>query len=177
MTPMDCEREDDVLAAVGTGRWPARVDEELRAHVAGCAVCKDVVAVTTAFREDLDTSEGGAASAAAPRLPDATRVWLRSQIRARAEDTRLAERPISVAQAVAFAAVVGVLGALFGAASPWLQSGFRWAMASLAHLDPRAFLMSDSVVAMVTDHVAIAVTAGVCVMLAPVAIYFALREN
>ncbi len=58
-------------------------------------------------------------------LPDAQVVWLRSQIKARADATRLAERPITVAQALAFASVVGVLGTLVGASSSWLQSGFR----------------------------------------------------
>src|SRR2546430_2097745 len=101
MNPIDCDHEDDVLIAVDTGRWPERADAELRAHVAACDVCRDVVEVALAFRED---------EVAPGPMPDASRVWLQSQIRARADAARLAERPISVAQAVAFACIVGVLG-------------------------------------------------------------------
>src|SRR6476659_2906075 len=90
MTPIECSHEDDVLAAVNTGRWPDRVDDDLAAHVASCELCRELLAIAPMFAE----------TAAMPQrpLPDASLVWLRSQMRAREEATRLAERPISVAQ-------------------------------------------------------------------------------
>jgi hypothetical protein len=170
MTPIECEREDDILAAVSTGRWPDRVDAELRAHVEQCPVCRDVLVVAAAFNGDAELP--------GPQvLPDSQVMWLRAQIRARAEATRLAERPITVAQALAFAAVIGVLGALFGASSSWLQGGLH-AMGELAsHLDPRGFELPAGLVAVLAEHLgAIAlVAAGLMVM--PVAVYWAIREN
>ena len=44
MKTVDCGREDDVLDALTSGRWPDRADDELRSHVATCAICADVIA-------------------------------------------------------------------------------------------------------------------------------------
>src|SRR4051794_34609460 len=118
MTSIDCSYEDDVLTAVNTGRWPDRVDDDLMAHVASCELCRELVAIAPMFAEAAATPQRA--------LPDASVVWLRSQMRAREEATRLAERPISVAQAVAFASGVGALGAILGASSVWLQAAVRW---------------------------------------------------
>jgi len=95
MTSIDCSYEDDVLTAVNTGRWPDRVDDDLTAHVASCELCRELVAIAPLFAEAAATPQRA--------LPDASVVWLRSQMHAREEATRLAERPISVSQAVAFA--------------------------------------------------------------------------
>lgn len=170
MTHIHCEREEDVQAAVNTGRWPDRVDAELRAHVDHCDVCRDVVEVAMAFA-DVDTSE-------APHpLPDASAVWLRSQMRARIEAARVAGRPISVAQALAFASVVGVLGVLFGASSAWLQRGLQWFMQAAGRLDPRGLGVSTDLVAIVTEHAGLVAMIAVALMAMPLAIYWALREN
>ena len=63
---------------------------------------------------------------AVPALPESGLVWWRAQLRARQDAARVAVRPITVAQAVAFAAAVGVLGALFGATASWFQRGLQW---------------------------------------------------
>ncbi len=171
---MTCEREDDVLTAVRTGRWPGQVDAELAAHVARCEICRDVAAVAAAFAE---AAHGDFAASPRQPVPDASAVWLRAQLRARADATRLAERPITVAQAVAFASLVGVLGAVCGAASPWLQTALRWLGQGAARLDPRAVVVPPVVVALLTEHVGLAVGAGLGVMLASVAVYWTLREG
>jgi hypothetical protein len=169
MTEHECPHEDDVMAAVNTGRWPARADADLRAHVAGCLVCQDVVAVAEAFRD--------AEADASIRVPEAGAVWLRAQIRARAENTRLAERPISVAQAIAFASTVGVLGALFGAASPWLQGALRWIGGGLARLDPRALPLPTGIDLLVAEHLGIAAAIAAALILLPFAVYLTIRER
>ena len=56
MKPIDCELESEVLGAVLQNRWPERVDADLRAHVAACAICAEVVAVAGAInnaREEM----------------------------------------------------------------------------------------------------------------------------
>ena len=165
---VECPREEDVVAAVGTGRWPDRADAELRAHVASCALCQDAAAVTSAFASQDASPEP---------LPDASLVWLRAQLRARAEATRLAERPITIAQAVAFAAVVGVLGALFGAASPWLQGALHGISGALAHLDPRGVPLPPALTGLVEQHAGLTAAIALSLILMPVGVYWAIRER
>jgi hypothetical protein len=89
----------------------------------------------------------------------------------------MAERPITVAQAVAFASMIGVLGAVLGASSTWLQAGVRWAMVMVATLRPQALQVSADFGALLAQHAIVAVTVGVAVLAMPVALYLALREN
>ncbi len=131
MKPLECEFEAEALAAALQSRWPNRVDESLRAHVEGCAVCADVIAVAAVLEET-----GGNARAAV-EVPSASSVWWRSQVRARREAARAAGRPITAAQVIAFSCAAALLGACFGATSAWFQSvvaGFdgRTALAILA---------------------------------------------
>ena len=51
---IECEHESDVLSAVYTNRWPAKVSDALRDHVFDCRVCADVVAVAAAFEAEAD---------------------------------------------------------------------------------------------------------------------------
>ena len=183
MKRLDCECEADVLAAVNTGRWPDRADADLRAHVAVCAICQDVVAVAEAFAQDAspDFSTGfdlaKTDAGHRDRLPDASRVWLRAQIRAREDATRLAARPITVAQAVAFASVVGLLGALLGATSSWLQGGMRWLTTMAARIDPRGMRVPDSIATALAGHELAILVVVVCLALTPVAVYVAVRQS
>jgi hypothetical protein len=170
MTRIECDREEDVLAAVSTGRWPGRVDAELLAHVSACALCRDVVDVVAAFNQIDDR-------AAVHALPDSQVVWLRAQIRARAEATRLAQRPITVAQALAFAAIVGVLGTLAGASSPWLQGGLHAMGALTSHLDPRGFELPAGLATVLAEHLGVVALVAAGLMVMPVAVYWAIREN
>jgi len=169
MNSFTCPCEDDVLAAVNTGRWPDRVDRDLSAHVDACEICRELVMVARAFAEPDVASIAPA--------PDASLVWLRAQVRARAEATQLAERPITVAQAVAFASMIGVLGAVLGATSTWLQTGVRWAMAMAAAVRPQALQASADLGALLAEHAIVAVTVGVAILAMPVALYLGLRES
>ncbi len=125
----ECEFESDVLSAVLQSRWPDRVDDELRSHVAGCVICSDVAMIAGA----LDTARDETRAAAV--IPDSGRVWWMAQIRARREAIDSANRPITVAQAVALACAVGVLGACLGASSGWFQSTLQWVAAELNGTD------------------------------------------
>jgi hypothetical protein len=170
MNSIECEREDDVLAAVRTGRWPDRIDAELRAHVANCSTCHDVLVVAAAFIEDAEVPS-------AHLLPDSQVMWLRAQIRARADATRLAERPITVAQALAFASVVGVLGALVGASSSWLQAGFHSLGQAVSHLEPGSIQLPTAVAAALTEHLGLVALVAAALMITPVAVYWAIRDS
>ena len=115
MKKVECEFEAETLSAVLQGRWPARAPEELRAHVAGCELCRDVTAIAGAIEEARQESRQMAA------VPDAGRVWWLAQLRARRDAVEAASRPITAAQVVAFGCVVGLLGVFIGATSGWVQ--------------------------------------------------------
>jgi len=171
--PRECVHEADVFSAVSTRRWPHRAPAELVAHVAACATCADVVTVASAFEADLD------GRAPAPRLPDASVVWLRAQWRVRLEAERVAARPITVTQAVGLAVLVGVVGAVFGATTTWFQTGLTsaWVLAkSVSSLQPPA--LPPALVSLVTTH-GLLFAGGLvfCLLLASLAVYFAVRED
>jgi hypothetical protein len=118
--PLECEFEGDVLAAVIQSRWPSRVDPELRAHVEGCGICRDVAVVAAAIEESREELRGAAV------IPDSGRVWWIAQMRARREAAKAAARPITITEMVAFACAIGLLGACFGATSTWFQELLAW---------------------------------------------------
>jgi hypothetical protein len=169
----ECPHEADVLTAVSTRRWPDRAPAELVAHAAGCPVCADVLAVASAFEDDLEQAPP------MPRPPDATVVWLRAQMRARIEAERLAARPITVAQAIGLAAGVGVLGAVFGASATWFQSGLSAVWGGVkAAASIQAPALPPALVSIASAHGLVfagAIVGGLA--LASLAVYLTLREE
>jgi len=111
---IECPRESDVLDALASQRWPDRVDRELADHIGSCEICRDVLVVAAAMREDQEAAwqEGS--------LPSSGQVWWRAEMRARQEAIREASRPITIAYGVAALAAFVVI-----AAATW----FVWPMA------------------------------------------------
>ena len=103
MTP-SCPREAEVLDLVWTNQWPARAERSLVDHVTTCDVCRDLTTVASAIGDLND------ATVAELKVPDASVVWYRAEVRARQELTRRATRPVAAAQTAA--AVVGIGGVL-----------------------------------------------------------------
>jgi hypothetical protein len=169
MNPVECEFESDALAAALQSRWPDRVDAHLRAHVAGCAICSDIVGIAGALDDAREEIR------ACADVPDSGRVWWLAQLRARREAAQTAGSPITAAQLVAFACAVGLLGACFGATSIWFQSSLRWIESRAAGIDVKAFLASA--IALSAKHVALGLGAAVMLLLIPTAVYFALGKD
>ncbi len=108
----ECPYEQDVLDALAAQRWPARCDDELRAHVAACTLCADLIEVSTALLDEQESAWRDA------RVPPSSVVWWRAQIRAREEAARSAARPVAFMQGVA--ASLGLwIGILVLRAVPW----------------------------------------------------------
>ena len=151
---IDCDREPDVLDALAAQRWPARCGDELRTHVAACAVCGDLVQVASALLEDHDTTYQDA------RLPPSGIVWWRAQLRAREEDARAAARPIAFIQRAVPASTVAA----------WKE----WAIG----LAPRVSVpVPDLARAAAAVPVGVFLVIAAVLLLAPLAIYFALVED
>jgi hypothetical protein len=167
MKPVDCELESEVLAAVLQNRWPHQVDAGLRTHVAVCAICADVAAIAGVIDDAREEMRLQAT------VPDSGRVWWLAQMRARREAAQAAGRPITVAQAIAFACAVGLLGACFGATSAWFQSSLRHAASSVAALRFQSILP----VAFVAGHAALLLAMATILLVIPAAVCLAiLRE-
>ena len=150
---IECLREADVFEAIAFGRWPAAADAELRAHVAGCPVCLDLVAVAVPLQCDRQ------ALVHAAQPPTAAVVWWRAAIRARAEATRTAMQPIAVWRRIVAVCIAAAAAAL----APDLRQWGRGA---------------DALASFGAQHAAlvlVALAAGL--VLAPLAVYFTLADD
>jgi hypothetical protein len=165
MRRVECEFESEVLAATLQSRWPERVDADLRAHVAACTICSDVVAIAGAMDDAREEMR------ACAMVPDSGRVWWLAQLRARREAAEAAGRPITAVQVIAFACAVGLLGAFFGATSTWFQSALRSMASSVAAFDARSFL------ALVAEHGALTLAVAAVLFVVPTAVYLALGRD
>jgi hypothetical protein len=103
-----CRHEVEVKQLLELGHWPHSCSDELRAHMAGCRACGDLVLLTEAFR-------GARAQAAAEALPPpASVLWWRAQLRRREAAVKRIQRPLLGAQVFAFAVALLILsGTLF----------------------------------------------------------------
>jgi hypothetical protein len=117
MSARTCVHERDVLDLVAIDQWPQRADAALQAHVAGCPLCAEVASIATAVREWGDAES-------VPRMPEASVVWYRAQVRARADAARAAFRPVWLAQGFALVALAVAL-AWFGPGSNWYASAWQ----------------------------------------------------
>jgi len=169
---IDCDREPLVAAAIASGTWTDGSDRELIAHAAGCPVCRDVAAVATALRDD----SASARQEARERVPAAGIVWWRATVRARAEASRTADRPISVAQGVAGACAVGLACGVAGAAWQSLE-WLRRAGSIITALEPsRRDIAAAS--AVILDHAfPLVLGLGACLLIAPLALYLVLSDD
>ena len=153
MTPLECEFESEVLAAAVQGRWPDRVDAQLRAHVAACRICSDVAAIAGAIE---DAREDMSARAV---IPNSGRVWWLAQLRARREAAEAANRPMIAVQVVAFICAVCLLGWCLRAASTWLS--------------PVVARIASGMV----DHAVLALAMAAVFFLVPAGVYLALGRE
>ena len=104
MSASCCQREDELLDALGRGFVPA----ELEAHIVDCPSCSELRTVAGAL---LD--ERCQALAEAP-VPAAGTMWWRMQIRQRQEAEEMGRRSLLVGQGVSIAVAVALMITLFG---------------------------------------------------------------
>jgi hypothetical protein len=169
---VECVREQDVLDAVASRRWPERCDSELREHVSSCVICADVaeIAGPLAAERDVAWTEHD--------IPPSSIVWWRAQIRAREEARRTAERPIALVQGIALLALVGAVFVIAPAAVGWLSAVASSLGSAGAWIAPRAAEISRTVAPAIGSAVPLLVV-GASVVLAPIVslLYFALADD
>lgn len=173
MKRIACCHEDDVLDALTSGRWPERVDAELHAHVSSCAICADIVEVAGAILEGRDDN------VANMRIPSSAVMWWRAQMRARQEAAREASRPIAIAQIVGAVSGVALIVAAVVLLSPWFGGVLGdWVAGAKVALAPAPSTTSAAPSTSLTPGWFVpALIIGVSLLLAPVAVYFAVADD
>jgi len=167
-----CEHEPAVVEAVLGRRWPDGCDQALRDHAATCDVCGEVVEVAALLREDYDEARAAISRRDVP-LPSAGQIWWRAAVHARADAARAAARPLVWGYGAAAACAIGLLAA--GASMLWsaILPVFDRFGALTARLAPAA----DMVMAALRAQLPIVIAVVACLVAAPIALYFALREE
>ena len=171
MTAVECGREHEVVREVlrqRSLRAESRNDE-LDRHVAACAICAEVVAVTTILSEQRDET------LRAVHVPAAGQVWWRAALRSHAEAVQVARRPIVWLQGIAGACAVGLGAGLVGLAWPSVRDAALWILTFGLEvgLDPRVAPLLEGVRSAVPF-----VLAGLaCLVLTPIVVYFALSDD
>jgi len=84
-----CDREQQVLDALRSGRWAGPWGEEIRRHAAACAACSEVVLVAEALRHEEELAQPEV------RLPSAGLVLWKAQFAARRAAEERAAQPIA----------------------------------------------------------------------------------
>jgi hypothetical protein len=112
-----CTHQIEVQRLLALGHFPRAATAELRAHVAACRQCADLVLVTQAFQ----ASRAGAAAQAS--LPAPGVLWWRAQLRKRNAALERVNRPIVGAQIFAF---VITLAATAGLLISQARHGVQW---------------------------------------------------
>ena len=164
MKIVECNREPDVLDALTSDHWP----DDLRAHASTCAICSDLVAAVQPIMADrIDLSSDG-------HIPSSGVMWWRAQMRARQEASREAARPITIAQVVGAACMLG----LMVSATAWVSPVVRaWFVDSTAGLMANMRNTEFSAASLASQHWVFLAMGLVWLLLAPLVIYFAVAED
>ena len=168
MRTIECSREQDVIDALATGRWPARVADELTAHVTACEICADTLAVASPILAEPD------AFATDARVPSSAVMWWRAQMRAKQEAARDAVRPVNVAHIIGAFCVAAAAVALVVLYSPLVRG---WAAATIAGLASDVNRVGLQSALLSQGWLMPALAAAVWLIITPLALYFALAED
>jgi hypothetical protein len=163
-----CDREGDLVAAIASGAWPETADGELRAHVEACTDCQELAGLVVLMHDDRDDVQASAL------LPSAGQVWWRAELRARYEAAQRVQRPMTIVQAVAAAAFVGVLLAFLGIIWPLVTN---WAVDASLVSGPVRVDVSGAVSLLGRWGSLVVLAIGLWVVAAPVAVYFLMRDD
>jgi hypothetical protein len=165
-----CIHEHDIVAAVLGRRWDGASDE-LKEHAAECECCGEVVVVASLLASEQERLRYEA------RVPAAGQVWWRAAVRARLEAAHAAARPMTWWHGVAGACALGLAFAAMSVAWPSLRGAGAWLFMQVLGTDSRLSDMATLVTAMLQKSLPLAFVMAACIVLAPVALYFALSSD
>jgi hypothetical protein len=166
----DCPREQDVVNAVLGGAWPDRCDDSLVAHAAHCVTCREVAQVALLLQDDVDHAR------IEVMVPAAGQIWWRAAVRARLESTHAAARPMTWMHAITGAIVLGVFLAAMTAVWPMLPGAFNMIRGLGMEVFPSTEV-ARAIAGGLTQIAGLAVIAAALMVIAPLALYFALSGD
>jgi hypothetical protein len=170
MNRMECPREQEVVSASRVVGWQDTCSDELKKHVSDCETCRDLVSVIGILREDH------ALAGRDMQLPLAGQVWWRAAVRARAEASNAAVRPLTWVHGIAAACVIGLIAGSIHYAWRFVPDARDWVSSIALRIAPAAPMVADLVdAAQARLPLIVVVTASLILM--PVALYFALRDE
>jgi hypothetical protein len=170
MSSFDCPREQDVVNAVLGGTWPDRCDDSLVTHAAHCVTCREVAQVSALLHEDVNQARIDVI------VPAAGQIWWRAAVRARLESTHAAARPMSWMHAITAAIVLGVFMAAVTAVWPMLPGAINTIRAISLEVFPSPEV-AKAIVGGLTQIAGLAIIAAAIMVIAPLALYFALSDD
>jgi hypothetical protein len=172
VTRRTCEHESAVVQAVLGGQWPDACEASVREHAESCEVCGEVVAIVPMLREEYIDARDAIGRRDVP-LPSAGQIWWRAAVHARADAARAAARPLVWGYGAAAACAIGLLAAALGWLWPSVSPAFDRVAAYTARFGPTA----DMVLATLRAQLPVVIGVAAFLIAAPVALYFALREE
>jgi hypothetical protein len=180
-----CDREEDVLEAVMSGRWRPEDSgdptvpgapgiDALRGHAAGCPVCRDLAAVAAAFQDERDLAFRAFRDA---QVPASGQVWWRATMRTRAEAAATAARPITMVQGLAGTCAAGLCAGLVGHAWPSIEHPLARLAVLLSQEAQRIGSAAVSAAAMQQVVLSVAIILGAGLILTPFILCFVLSAE
>ena len=170
MADHDCIHEGDVVAAVLGRRWD-RANDDLKQHAAQCETCRDVVAVASVLSADQEHARYEV------RVPAAGQVWWRAAVRARLEAAHAAARPLTWLHGIAGACALGLAVAVAGMAWPTIRDIGAWLAEQVPGVDSGLGDVAVLMSAAIQKSLPLAFIVAAFMVLAPVALYFALSDD
>ncbi len=170
MSRHECAREQEVVNAVLSGVWPERAGAELTGHASDCAICGEVATIATLLREDNEQARRSV------QVPAAGQVWWRAAIRARLERAQAATQPMTWLHGITAACMAGVALAAVTLAWPSIAGGAAWLKEQLLATTPAGDVAGVVTMALGRSLV-LGLVAAICLVVAPVVLYFALSDE
>lgn len=171
MRKADCQREDELLEALQTARWPETCEPTLREHVASCVSCADLLAVATPLLDEHRVLMQDAS------VPSSAIVWWRAQMRSRREAAEKAGQPISIVFGIAAACAAGLLTTALGLFVPTFRKALPWIAERYSSLLPSLSSAVPTDPLATPIGLAAAAAIMICLLVAPVVLYVTLRED
>ena len=163
MKPVECPREQETVRHLLSRRGLECADAGLRSHIEGCAVCTDAVMLASLLGSDRDDALRDV------HVPAAGQVWWRAALRAHADASDAARRPLIWLQGIAGACAVALVAALVSLAWPSIYD----AVVVMAALRPDVTPLIEAV----RPVMPIALTVLACLVVTPIVVYFALSDD
>ena len=170
MTDHTCAREHDVVAAVLSRRWRMAHDD-LKRHADVCESCREVVAGASLLSAERDRARSEV------RVPAAGQIWWRAAVRARLEAAHAAARPLTWLHGIAGACALGLAVAVAGMAWPTIRDIGAWLAQQVPGVDSGFGEVAVLMGAAIQKSLPLAFIVAAFIVLAPVALYFALSDD